>query len=120
MSSRFSRQIPKISRPEPQTTTNETLIFLRRQCVAFVGAGFSKPITKVDWKGLLFNLLAHFCTDPYTHPELAKRCEDLKEKLGRGQAEDFTFVAQVIEDIVGEDKFQEFIRQKCKLDEVWS
>ncbi len=115
MSSRFSRQIPKISRPETQATTSEPLIFLPRQCVAFVGTGFSKPITKLDWKELLFNLLDHF----KIHPELAKRCEELKVKLGRGLPEDFTFVAQVIEDIVGEDKFQEFIRQKCKL-EVWS
>ena len=119
MSSRFSRQIPKISRPETQATTNETLIFLPRQCVAFVGAGFSKPITNLDWKTLLFNLIDHF---KKTHKELADRCEDLTGKLERPapSAEDFGLVGQEIEDIVGEDAVEEFIRQQCKLDEVWS
>ena len=111
MSSRFSRQIPKISRPEPQTTTNETLIFLRRQCVAFVGAGFSKPITKVDWKILLFNLIDEF----KSLPALAARCKDLKDKLKQPTAEDYALVAQEIEDIVGEDVVEEFVRQQCKL-----
>jgi hypothetical protein len=116
MSSCFSRQIPKIRRPKIQTTTKETLIFLTRQCVAFVGAGFSKPLTNLDWKTLLVQLLDNF---EKSHPALAARCEDLKAKLVRPSAEDYALVGQEIEDIVGEDAVEEIIRQKCKL-QVWS
>jgi len=39
----------------------------------------------------------------------------LKDKLKQPTAEDYALVAQEIEDIVGEDAVEEFVRQQCKL-----
>lgn len=84
-----------------------------KQCIAFVGAGFTKPITGLDWKSLLISMLneSKGSFKDELHQELMERL-----KHDRPSAEDYALVAQEIQDILGEERFEEFIQENCKLD----
>lgn len=87
-----------------------------KQCIAFVGAGFTAPITQLTWKSLLIRMLQE-STDFFRANGLEGRYEELLERLKpeRPSAEDYALVAQEIQDMLGEDKFEEFIQANCKL-----
>jgi hypothetical protein len=84
-----------------------------KQCIAFVGAGFTKPITGLDWKILLTKMLneSKGSFRDELHRELLERL-----KHDRPSAEDYALVAQEIQDILGEETFEKFIQENCKLD----
>ena len=82
-----------------------------KQCIAFVGAGFTAPITSLTWKSLLIQMLQE-SADIFSKNELGTRYEELHAMLKpqRPSNEDFALVAQEIQDIVGEERFEEFVR----------
>ena len=89
-----------------------------KQCIAFVGAGFTAPITQLTWKSLLIKMLEESVAFFRTN-DLEGRYEELMERLkpNSPSAEDYALVAQEIQDMLGEDKFEEFIQKQCKLPE---
>jgi hypothetical protein len=89
------------------------------QCIAFVGAGFTAPMTSLTWKSLLTQMLEQQAQQVFAAKNLLERYSVLQQKLAqdRPSVEDFTLVAQEMQDILGERVFDEFICGKCKLDE---
>jgi hypothetical protein len=90
-----------------------------KQCIAFVGAGFTAPITSLTWKSLLSQMLEQKAYPNFLRKNLVERYSALQQKLAkeRPTVEDFSLVAQEMQDILGERVFDEFICEKCKLNE---
>ena len=88
-----------------------------KQCIAFVGAGFTAPITQLTWKSLLTQMLEEQARAQFEAKGLAQRYNVLLQKLKQDSptAGDFLLVAQEMQDILGERVFEEFIVEKCKL-----
>ena len=90
-----------------------------KQCIAFVGAGFTAPITQLTWKSLLTQMLEEQARAQFEAKgaEGAQRYNVLLQKLKQDSptAGDFLLVAQEMQDILGERVFEEFIVEKCKL-----
>ena len=93
------RNAPHYPQPQQSLRFSPLTSASRRQCVAFVGAGFTAPLTQLTWKSLLSELLEQTARPKLLEKEQAARYEDLKAKLvpERPSAEDYALVAQVFD-----------------------
>jgi hypothetical protein len=99
----------------------------KRNCIAFVGSGFTAPLIG-DWNKLLKDLLEDArqeVTDWNTqNPEGAADRDahfqfmlEKADKLRGASSAEYDYFAQEIEDLVGEKRFQHLIQGRCKLDD---
>ena len=99
----------------------------KRNCIAFVGSGFTAPLIG-DWNKLLKMLLedARLEVDDWNlkNPEsAAERDEQFNflvekaDKLRGASSAEYDYFAQEIEDLVGETRFQHLIQKRCRLDD---
>ena len=101
----------------------------KRNCIAFVGSGFTAPLIG-DWNKLLKMLLEDARNEVNDvnskNPEgaaerdaqfnfLLEKADKLRTR-GASSAE-YDYFAQEIEDLVGEQRFQHLIQGRCKLDD---
>ncbi len=60
------------------------------QCVAFIGAGFSKGVTNMDWSTLIENLVEHVRMEAKKLMEEAD-CSDVSEKIKKANYIEYEF-----------------------------
>ena len=99
----------------------------KRNCIAFVGSGFTAPLIG-DWNKLLKMLLEDARNEVNDvnskNPEGAAERDaqfnfllEKADKLRGASSAEYDYFAQEIEDLVGEQRFQHLIQGRCKLDD---